>query len=348
MSIAQAESLKRELTDKYVVVQEGVAELRRFTGLTGQIRTVNMNGRALVQFDGPVDISWYDIDPAFLKVVAAPQPKAAAKHAEKAAAPKAEAAKPAPAAGKSPLELARAQGAGAKPAAPAGEGKKLSPLELARQQGAGGAAAAPAGEKKLSPLEQARQQGASKPAAPRRRGSDASSTCARSGRRPRARRQVRSRDARQYGRDHRARPSAGRLQGLAVSDWHETEIRVRYSETDAMGLLHHANYISYFEIARTELFRAQGGDYRAMEERGYYLVVVSVACQYKRPARYDDVLAIRASLVKWTGAKLQHEYEVRRGGELVAVGQSVLACVDQHGDVQRLTSEVLYGRPDGP
>ncbi|WP_437228433.1 hypothetical protein SH661x_000908 [Planctomicrobium sp. SH661] len=144
MSIAQSERLKRELTDKYVVVQEGVPELRRFSGLTGQVKTVNMNGRALVQFDGPVDISWYDIDPAFLKTVAAPQPKAP-KHEKPAAE-----AKPAPAK------------ATAAPKADAGAAKKLSPLELARQQGAGGGAA-PAN--KLSPLELARQQGAAGAAA---------------------------------------------------------------------------------------------------------------------------------------------------------------------------------------
>lgn len=137
MSIAQSERLKTDLTDQYVVVQEGVPELRRFSGLTGQVKTVNMNCRALVQFDGPVDISWYDIDPAYLKVVAAPQPKPA-KHAEKpvAAAPAAKpAAAPKPAAGKSPLELARAQGA------VSGE-KPLSPLEKARQQGAATASVA--------------------------------------------------------------------------------------------------------------------------------------------------------------------------------------------------------------
>ncbi|MCA8995705.1 MAG: hypothetical protein KDA80_01930 [Planctomycetaceae bacterium] len=167
MSIAQAEKLKRDLTDKYVVVQEGVPELRRFVGLTGQVKTVNMNCRVLVQFDGAVDISWYDIDASYLKVVDAPQPKAKADSKTEAPAKKAAPAKAKPAAGKSPLEMARAQGA-------AGGEKKLSPLELARQQGAagggaagaGGAAKAPEakaeGGKKLSPLELARQQGAAK------------------------------------------------------------------------------------------------------------------------------------------------------------------------------------------
>ena len=163
MTIAQAEVLKRDLTDHYVVVTEGPPELRRFVGLTGQVKTVNMNGRALVQFDNPVDISWYDIDPAYLTKVDAPQPKKKASSTKgSAAAP----SKPKPAkGGKSPLEMAREQGAAKSGAADTGE-KKLSPLELARQQGAaktGGAEPADAGEKKLSPLELARQQGAAKP-----------------------------------------------------------------------------------------------------------------------------------------------------------------------------------------
>ncbi len=161
-----SETLKSELTDKYVVVTEGVPELKRFEGLTGQVRTVNMNGRALVEFNGPADISWYDIDPSYLNVVDAPLPKKkAATPAE--SKPAAGGDKPAPkkAAGMSPLEMARQQGAAGAAAKPTGE-KKLSPLEQARQQGAAGAAkpaeSKPAGGEKLSPLEQARQQGAAK------------------------------------------------------------------------------------------------------------------------------------------------------------------------------------------
>lgn len=166
MSIELAERLKRELTDKYVVVADGVPELRRFRGRTGTVKTVNMNARALVQFDSPEDISWYDIDPAYLTVVDKPLPKK--ETAEEAHAPTAKpqrkpAAK-APA-GKSPLELAREQAA-----AKAGGAKKPSPLDLARQQGAAKsngdssapAQAAPQPGKKLSPLELARQQGAAK------------------------------------------------------------------------------------------------------------------------------------------------------------------------------------------
>src|SRR5579863_9069506 len=97
MSIETAEKLKSQLTDKYVVVKPGVAELRRFSSLTGVVKTVNMSGRALVQFDGPVDIGWYDIDPEYLTVVEAPAKKAIPeKHAAPAKA--AEAPKPAAAA----------------------------------------------------------------------------------------------------------------------------------------------------------------------------------------------------------------------------------------------------------
>src|SRR5437870_5307618 len=91
MSFAQIEKLKKQLTDKYVVVDASVPELRRFKGLTGTIKTVNMSGRALVEFDGPADISWYDIEPSYLQVVEQPVKKVAepVKHeeAEKKATP---------------------------------------------------------------------------------------------------------------------------------------------------------------------------------------------------------------------------------------------------------------------
>ena len=159
------DELKKNWTDKLVVVQSGVPELRRFEGLTGTVKTVNWNGRALVQFDGPVDISWYDIEPSYLTIVTAPLPKKAKPEAK--AAPAA-AAKPAsagakPAGGKSPLEMAREQAAKKAGADPTAE-KKLSPLEQARLQGGAKTSAAPAitGDKKLSPIEQARLQGAAK------------------------------------------------------------------------------------------------------------------------------------------------------------------------------------------
>jgi acyl-CoA thioester hydrolase len=115
---------------------------------------------------------------------------------------------------------------------------------------------------------------------------------------------------------------------------HETEIRVRYKETDPMGLLHHSNYFVYFEIGRTELLRADGGNYRQMEADGQFVVVVKAECQYRRPARYDDLLRIRTTITRVTQAKIEHQYEVFRDTECLAVGHITLAIVDRNGKVQ--------------
>ena len=113
MGIEQIEELKRDYTDTYVAVDASRPELARFKNITGQVMTVNMSGRALVQFDAWANIGWYDIDVDYLKVVPKPEPKEPAAKAK----PKKPAAK--------------------KPAAKAEGGKKLSPLALARMQGGG-------------------------------------------------------------------------------------------------------------------------------------------------------------------------------------------------------------------
>lgn len=123
---------------------------------------------------------------------------------------------------------------------------------------------------------------------------------------------------------------------------HETEIRVRYAETDAMGFLHHSNYLSYFEVARTELFRAQGGDYRDMECRGFFFVVVKAEIHFRAPAKYDDVLTVRVTISRVTPAKLEHEYQITRGQHVIANGKTMLACVDREGKVQRITDDMLF------
>lgn len=120
-----------------------------------------------------------------------------------------------------------------------------------------------------------------------------------------------------------------------------TQIRVRYSETDKMGLLHHSNYLTYFEIGRTELFRAQGGNYRKMEELGLFFVVASVNVKFKRPARYDDLLVVKTSISRQTPAKLEHHYELVRDTELLCSADSVIACVDSAGIVQRIPDDLV-------
>lgn len=127
-------------------------------------------------------------------------------------------------------------------------------------------------------------------------------------------------------------------------DWFEIEIRVRYAETDAMGYLHHANHAVFYEMARTELFRSRGGDYRAMEESGLFLVVVKLETRYLKPARYDDALTVRTRVTRLSPAKLEHDYEIRRDGELLARGSSMLACVDSSGNVQPMPGYVRRDR----
>src|ERR1700720_3654630 len=111
----------------------------------------------------------------------------------------------------------------------------------------------------------------------------------------------------------------------------EITIRVRYAETDRMGLLHHANYLVYFEQGRIELLRSQGLTYRDLEDQGFLLVLTRVEVRYRRPARYDDLLTVRTTVVKTTAVRVDHRYEVLRDGEIVAEGSSTLACVDRTG-----------------
>ena len=117
----------------------------------------------------------------------------------------------------------------------------------------------------------------------------------------------------------------------------EITIRVRYAETDRMGLLHHANYLVYFEQGRTELLRERGLTYRDLEDQGFLLVITKVEVRYRRPAHYDDVLTVRTIVERTTSVRIDHRYEVYRpGNELVAEGSSTLACVDRTGRPQAL------------
>ena len=103
-----------------------------------------------------------------------------------------------------------------------------------------------------------------------------------------------------------------------------------------MGFLHHSCYFTYFEIGRTELLRASGGNYRKMEEEGLLVVVVRAECRFQRPARYDDLLRLRTTIVRVSPAKIEHEYRLLRGEELLAVGHVTMAMVDRQGQVQRI------------
>jgi acyl-CoA thioester hydrolase len=117
---------------------------------------------------------------------------------------------------------------------------------------------------------------------------------------------------------------------------HEIEIRVRYQETDGQGRVHHANYLTWFELGRVELLRAMGHSYRELEAAGVLLVVAELSVQYYLPAFFDDVLVLRITTVRAKGARIEHRYEVLRGDDLLAEGSTTVACIDRQGRVARL------------
>jgi len=106
----------------------------------------------------------------------------------------------------------------------------------------------------------------------------------------------------------------------------DTNIEVRYYETDQMGVVHHSNYIRYFETARTLSMNKAGIPYDEMEARGIVMPIISVTCTYKRPALFGDTLKVAVILEKLPTVKIEFKYEVRNAQEvLLATGTTVLA-----------------------
>ena len=105
----------------------------------------------------------------------------------------------------------------------------------------------------------------------------------------------------------------------------ETRLRVRYAETDQMGVVYHSNFVIWMEVGRVELLRSLGFTYREMEKDGYHLPVAEVKCRYKAPAKYDDLIRIRTKIVNLRGYLIHFFYEILRDddGTLLAEGESV-------------------------
>ena len=121
-------------------------------------------------------------------------------------------------------------------------------------------------------------------------------------------------------------------------NFHEFKVRVRYAETDQMGVVYHGNYAQYFEMGRVEWLRNLGVSYKSMEEEGVMLPVVSLTMNYKKPARYDDLLTVRTILKKQESVKIEFDYEItNEAGELLTTGNSILVFVN-----------MKTGRPSAP
>lgn len=109
----------------------------------------------------------------------------------------------------------------------------------------------------------------------------------------------------------------------------EIQLRVRYGETDQMGVVYHGNYAQYFEIGRVEWLRKFGVSYKQMEQEGLMLPVIRLNVEFKKPALYDDIIKVETRLVKLPSAKIEFEYKItNEAGELLTMGNTVLVFMD--------------------
>ena len=121
-----------------------------------------------------------------------------------------------------------------------------------------------------------------------------------------------------------------------------THLRVRYAETDKMGVVYYANYLVWFEVARTDLLRSLGWSYREMEAAGISLPVIEAHCEYQRPARYDDEIEVRTEGLMLSPVRMQFTYTiVRRADDVVsASGRTVHAAVTSEGRPCKLPDRI--------
>ncbi|QRK05550.1 acyl-CoA thioesterase [Archangium violaceum] len=131
----------------------------------------------------------------------------------------------------------------------------------------------------------------------------------------------------------------------------EARVRVIYGDTDQMGVVYHANYFRYFELARGEYFRARGGSYRELERDGLMLPVVEATASYKSPARYEDVLVVRTLVSEVKRVSLTFTYEIFREGSPdipLCTGRTVHACVSREGKPTRLPEAIVRMLQEAP
>jgi acyl-CoA thioester hydrolase len=121
---------------------------------------------------------------------------------------------------------------------------------------------------------------------------------------------------------------------------HVSHVRVRYAETDQMGVAYYANYLVWFEVARTDWLRAAGLTYRELEAEGLFLPVIEARCEYRSPARYDDALAVRATARLVSPVRLAFDYDISGPGGGVARGQTVHVLLDGRGRPVRVPPRI--------
>jgi acyl-CoA thioester hydrolase len=143
-------------------------------------------------------------------------------------------------------------------------------------------------------------------------------------------------------------------QPIFMDVWHETEIRVRYAETDKMGFVHHSNYLIWFEAGRSDLCRARGFSYKEMEDQDEALMVVAESyVRYKSPAYYEDILSVRTRVAEIRSRSIRFIYEIYRPSDdtLLAEGETLHLVTDTEKKVKLIPDnlkEKLLSQPESP
>jgi acyl-CoA thioester hydrolase len=121
---------------------------------------------------------------------------------------------------------------------------------------------------------------------------------------------------------------------MRTIEYHDAALRVRYAETDQMGVVYHANYLIWFEVGRVELMRAMGFEYKSMEtEDDCHIVVVEAHCRYEKPARYDQTLRVRTRIAEWRNRIVKFSYEIFLDADesLLATGYTTHVICGRNG-----------------
>jgi acyl-CoA thioester hydrolase len=129
---------------------------------------------------------------------------------------------------------------------------------------------------------------------------------------------------------------------MRTIEFHDTTVRVRYAETDQMGVVYHANYLIWFEVGRVELMRAMGCEYKAMEtEDDCHIVVAEAHCRYDKPAHYDEVLRVRTRVTEWRNRIVKFSYEIFRDADntLLTTGYTTHVICGSNGRPKALPAK---------
>ncbi len=151
-------------------------------------------------------------------------------------------------------------------------------------------------------------------------------------------------------RNVKGQPPASGYPGSGVKKGHHTHaenahvdvpVRVRYADTDRMGIVYYGTYPQYFEIGRSEFMREKGFTYRQFEEMGYHLVVTGIDIKYYNAATYDDLLTVRTSIAEVQSRGLTFHYEIYKDGALIVKGHTKHVCVDGGKKTVRIPPDVM-------